>query len=303
MADPETSTAGAQPSSSVTEQPDGPTRLAALRREGAGLLAVVQHRLADRDLALLAAGLTFFAGVAIVPLFVVAFGLTAWLSSAERVRELGGRLAELLPDELGAPGAVQRLVSAGVEVGPWGVVLALLPMSFYGEGLRRALLRFSARRETLAGWRGRLLALPLLLLTPALLYPLLLVVQVMADLARTGGVLATTGQVAVGFYAVLAALTVVLAWGFRVVAPGRIGWPALLVGAPFTAACLSGFLQGFVLFLSLPLDLGAPFGGLDVVGGMVAVGLWMFLLHVVLIVGWLLTQAVDERLAERAGRA
>ncbi|MCU1605008.1 MAG: Ribonuclease, partial [Modestobacter sp.] len=60
------------------------------------------------------------------------------------------------------------------------------------------------------------------------------------------------------------------------------------------------FLQGFVLFLALPLDLGAPFGGLDVVGGVVAVGFWLFLLHLVVLAGWLVTQALDARL--RQGR-
>jgi len=75
-----------------------------------------------------------------------------------------------------------------------------------------------------------------------------------------------------------------------------VGWPALTTGALFAAACLSGFLQGFVLFLSLPLDLGAPFGRITVVGGIVAIGLWLFLLHLVLLLCWLLTQALDERL-------
>jgi membrane protein len=251
---------------------------------------------AGRDLALIAAGLTFYAGLAVVPLLVVAVALTARLSSAEAVRELGARLSELLPGAVGAPAAVERLIGAGVHLDLWGGLLALLPMSLYGEGLRRALLRFSGRRESLTGWRGRLLALPLLLVTPLLLYPLLLAVDVMADLARTGGTAATIGRIAVGFYSVLAALTVPLLWGFRVVAADRVGWRALLIGVPFTAACLSGFLQGFVLFLSLPLDLGAPFGGLTVVGGIVAIGLWLFLLHLVLLAGWLLTQALDERL-------
>jgi membrane protein len=77
-----------------------------------------------------------------------------------------------------------------------------------------------------------------------------------------------------------------------------VRWTALWVGAAFTAACLSGFLQGFVLFLALPLDLGAPFGGLAVVGGVVAVGLWLFLLHLVVICGWLATQSLDD-LCER----
>jgi membrane protein len=138
---------------------------------------------------------------------------------------------------------------------------------------------------------------------PLLLYPLLLTVPVMADLARDGGALATVGRVAIGFYAVLAALTVPLAWGFRVVGGGRVRRRALWVGAAFTAACLSGFLQGFVLFLALPLDLGAPFGGLAVVGGVVAVGLWLFLLHLVVLVGWLLTQSLDELLDRRSAAA
>ncbi len=263
------------------------------------LLDGVRARLVGRDLALIGAGLTFYAGIAVVPLLLLAFALTAAFTSPEDVRALGDRLVTLFPSELGAPDAVRRLVDAGIGLGPLGVLLALLPMSLYGEGLRRVLLRFSRRDETWTAWRGRLAALPLLLITPVTLYPLLLAVDVMADLAETGGVVATLGRIAVGFYSVMAALTIPLAWGFRVVGAERVRWPALLVGALFTAACVSGFLQGFVLFLALPLDLGAPFGGLTVVGAVVAVGLWMFALHLVVIVGWLATQTLDELLAAR----
>ena len=280
-----------------------PSRAAATRAAVPELLRGVRRRLEGRDLALISAGLTFYAGIAVVPLLVLAFGLTARLTSAARVQELGARLEELLPPELGAPDAVSRLVAAGVGLGLLEGLLALLPMTFYGEGLRRALLRFGGRREGMTGWRGRLAALPVLIAAPVLLYPLLLTVPVMADLARDGGVLATVGRVAIGFYGVLAALTLPLAWGFRVVGAGRVRWVALGTGAAFTAACLSGFLQGFVLFLALPLDLGAPFGGLAVVGGVVAVGLWLFLLHLVVLVGWLLTQSLDELLARRSAPA
>jgi membrane protein len=264
------------------------------------LLAGVRRRLAGRDLALIAAGLTFYAGIAVVPLLVLAFSLTARLTSPVRVRTLGDRLAELLPAELGAPDALARLVDAGVALSGWGGLLALLPMSLYGEGLRRALLRFGGRPEGATAWRGRLAALPLLLLSPVLLYPLLLAAREMADLAATGGTAATIGRLAIGFYSVLAALTLPLAFGFRVVGAGSVRWSALAVGAAFTAACVSGFLQGFVLFLSLPLDLGAPFGGLTVVGAVAAVGFWLFLLHLVVLVGWLLTQSFDELLSRRS---
>lgn len=265
------------------------------------LLTGVRRRLQGRDLALIAAGLTFYAGIAVVPLLVLAFSLTARLTSAARVRELGERLSDLLPPELGAPDAVARLVDAGVGLNPLQGLLALLPMSLYGEGLRRALLRFSRREEGMTAWRGRLAALPLLLVTPFLLYPLLLAGAAMADLADDGGTGALVGRVAVGFYACLAALTIPLAWGFRVVGGGQVRWPALVCGALFTAACVSGFLQGFVLFLSLPLDLGAPFGGLTVVGGVVAVGFWLWLLHLVVLAGWLLTGSLDDLLERRRG--
>ncbi|HET6392133.1 MAG TPA: YhjD/YihY/BrkB family envelope integrity protein [Blastococcus sp.] len=276
----------------TSEPPAGGT--SGLRAGAAGILAGVRQRLHGRDLALIAAGLTFYAGIAVVPVLVLAFGLTAWVTSPEEVVELGERLSELLPSAVGAPDAVERLVAAGVGLSLFDGLLALLPMSFYGEGLRRALLRFGGRREGLTGWKGRMAALPVVLITPLLLYPLLLTVPVMADLAETGGVGPTVGRIAIGFYGVTAALAVPLAWGFRVVAGEPVRWPALVTGALFTAACLSGFLQGFVLFLALPLDLGAPFGGLDVVGGVVALGLWLFLLHLVVIGGWLATQSLDD---------
>jgi membrane protein len=261
------------------------------------LLGGVRSRLRGRDLALIAAGLTFYAGIAVVPLLLLSVSLTAAFSSPEEVHALGGRLASLFPSGAGAPSAVAELFDAGVGLDGWGVLLALLPMSLYGEGVRRALLRFSRREEAFTAWRGRLAALPLLLITPVTLYPLLLAADAMAGLAEQGGVAALAGRIAVGFYSVLAGLTIPLAWVFRVVGVEKVGWPALVVGALFTAACLSGFLQGFVLFLALPLRLGAPFGGLDVVGGTVAIGLWLFALHVVLIVGWLATQTLDELLA------
>jgi membrane protein len=269
-------------------------------REARGLLSTIRDRLRGRDTALIAAGLTFYAGIAVVPVLVLALGLTSWLTSPQTVRELTGRLAEVLPVELGAPDALARLAEAGTDLSGPEAVLTLLPISLYGEGIRRALLRFSPATDRFTAWRGRLLSLPLLILAPLLLYPLLLVGRLLADLAHEPGPGAAVGGFAAGYYAVLAALTVPLVWVFRVVAAGRLRWRAAVIGALLTAASLSGFLQGFVLFLSLPLDLGAPFGGLTVVGGVAAVGFWLFLLHLVLIAGWLFTEALDARLRRGA---
>ena len=264
-----------------------------LASEVRGLLSTIRERLRGRDTALIAAGLTFYAGIAVVPALVLSLGLTSWATSPQTVRELTGRLAEVLPEALGAPDALDRLARAGTDLSGVEALLTLLPISLYGEGLRRALLRFSPAHDRFTAWRGRLLSLPLLLVAPLLLYPLLLVGRLLAELADTPGAGAALGGFAAGYYSVLLALTLPLVWVFRVVAAGRLRWRAVLAGALLTAASLSGFLQGFVLFLSLPLDLGAPFGGLTVVGGVVAVGFWLFLLHLVLLAGWLFTEALD----------
>ncbi|GAA4336982.1 YhjD/YihY/BrkB family envelope integrity protein [Klenkia terrae] len=257
------------------------------RSEARFLMGSVRRGLRGRDLALIAAGLTFYAGISVVPLLLLALALTSLLAGADWVRGKLDLLGGVLPDQLGAPDALARLAEAGTTMTLLGGVLALLPMTFYGEGLRRALLRFTDERDTYTGWRGRLAVVPLLLVSPFLLYPVLLVVPVLADLQATAGFGARVGGVALGFYSVLFALVGPLVWGFRFVAAGMLRWGAVLVGAFFTAASLAGFLQGFVLFLRLPLSIGAPFGGLDVVGGVVALGLWLFLLHLVVIAGWL----------------
>jgi membrane protein len=271
-----------------------------LAGEARDLLATIRGRLRGRDPALIAAGLTFYAGFAVVPGLVLSLGLTSWLTSAQRVRELTDRLADVLPAQLGAPDALTRLAEAGTGLSPLDAVLTLLPISLYGEGIRRALLRFSPTPDRFTAWRGRVLSLPLLLLAPLLLYPLLLVGRLLAELSDVPGPGAVLGGLAAGYYSVLGVLTVPLIWVFRVVAADKLRWTAVVVGALLTAASLSGFLQGFVLFLALPLDLGAPFGGLTVVGGVVAVGFWLFLLHLVLIAGWLFTQALDARLRRGA---
>ena len=72
--------------------------------------------------------------------------------------------------------------------------------------------------------------------------------------------------------------------------PGASATPSL-VGSPLMAHAL-------VSPTILVFDSGL--GGLTVVGGVVALGLWLFALHLVVIIGWLATQALDARLARRA---
>jgi membrane protein len=101
------------------------------------------------------------------------------------------------------------------------------------------------------------------------------------------------GGVVLSFLAAWLVLTPVVIWVYRYVAPGRPEWLATVLVGSFAAANLSGFLHGFVLFCSLPLRLGTPFGGFTEIGGMVAAGLWLYLFHVIVLAGYAATQSAS----------
>lgn len=81
---------------------------------------------------------------------------------------------------------------------------------------------------------------------------------------------------------------------FALIGPGRLGWRALLVGAFGSGAILAGFLQGFVLFLAIPVSWSAPFGGLPIIGAVSALALWLFLIHILVLCGFRVTVVLDE---------
>ena len=261
----------------------------------------VAATLRGRDLAAVAAGLTYFAGLGVVPWLLLSVWGAALISSPETVAVHLADLRLLVPPEMGARSVYDGLVRAGLELGPWGALVTIFPATFYGEGLRRACLRLSPRSDRFTGWRARLSLLPLVLAVPVLALGVFASAPLLAHLARIGGVGGTLGQVVVAFHVSFVAIGVVVAWGFRVVAPGGPGWVATLAGAFGTSAVISGFLQGFLLFLAIPIDVGIPFGGLDVVGATVAIGLWLFVLHVLLLTGWAATDALDRRLRGHPG--
>jgi membrane protein len=265
------------------------------RRIG-GLLRDTMRSLKGHDLALYSAGVTFYAGIALVPSALVTVWLTARVVGTARMLELGSSLADALPDRLGAPDAAEATIAAGLRL-PVAVALAvIIPATFYGEGLRRAFVSLSGTKDTFIGWRGRAAVLPLFLVAPALLLAVLLVTPTLARLFANGG-LSVLLAIVVAFLTDWVVLSLTLTWVYRVVSPGRPGWAAATWGGFVTGSFVAGFVQGFVLFLALPLKLGLPFGGFVGIGAAVAVGLWLYLLHVLVLVGFVLTQ----RIAERAG--
>lgn len=243
------------------------------------------------------ASATLHGALAAVPTILVAVAAAALVVGDDRVLASSRHLADALPAAQGAPAAVEHLTAAGLRAGPWVLVFAVVAASAYGEGLARALVRLvpeSHRERQPPAWWRRVLTLPLLGLAPLTLAALLLAAPVLTVL--TGG---GTGGTVLAVYLALNLVWVLtwapLTWTFRVVAPGRPGWGAAMLGAVVTGAFVSGFLQGFVLFLALPVDLDRPFGGLPVVGVVSALLLWLWVLHAVVVAGYALTWELEAR--------
>ncbi|WP_433368990.1 YhjD/YihY/BrkB family envelope integrity protein [Actinoplanes sp. CA-142083] len=245
-------------------------------------------------MALRAAAVTFYGGIAVVPIALLAIWVTGRVAGAARVRRLTGHTLDALPSDIGAPRALAALIEAGLHLTPWLALASLLPATLYGEGLRRAFvsLREPDSPDTAVGWKGRLLWLPALAAAPALLLAMFLALPVTSSYWVRGGWYAVLAVI-LSFLACWLLLTPVVIWVYRYVAPGRPSWLVTVLIGSFTAANLSGFLHGFVLFCSLPLDLGAPFGGFDQIGGMVAIGLWLYLLHMILLAGYAATWSLS----------
>jgi len=255
------------------------------------LLRTVVADLRGHDVPLYAAGLTFYGGIALLPTTLVALWLAGLVLGSARVARLGDRVGDALPPDLGAPEVASTLVDAGARLGWVTALVAVVPATLYGEGLRRAFVRLENHDEAYVGWRGRLGVLPLLAATPLMAVPVLLLAPLLARLTDAGGwSSALAAYLALCLDWVL--LTPPLAYVYRVLSPRPPTWRAAFVAGTVTASLVSGFLQGFVLFLAIPLDLGLPFGGFVAVGAVVAVALWLWVLHLLVLVGHSLSVAL-----------
>lgn len=269
-----------------------------------GVLVTTRRQLADRDLMLASAGATLYGSLAAIPSLLVAVSLAGFILGQAKLERYGRLLADTVPTALGAGNWVLALFGAGLSLSPLAVIFAGFMASAYGRGLRRALRRFAPvrqlpaqERELPPSWWSRATTLPLLGAAPLLLLILLLGTPAVSQLEKHHGLLGVAGASFVGLVLVWVITWVPLTWAFRVVAPGRPAWRAALIGAVVTGSFISGFLQGFTLFLALPVDLGRPFGGLAVVGATTALLLWLWVLHIVVCIGYTFTWAVDAALA------
>lgn len=276
-------------------QTEDPPRTGA-RRVARSVVTGLGRSFPGSDFALWAAGATFFGLIGLVPATMVSLWLAAVLAGPEAVIARVDVAVTGLPPGHGTPTALHTLVTTAVGMS-WGQALvAVFPASLYGEGLRRAFGQLSPAPDRFTGWRGRLGLLPLIAVGPGLVLALLAGAPLVAPLYAAGGGSLVLGVV-IAFHVVFVLVSVALVLLYRFVAPGRAGTRALLLAGFGTGSVMSGFLQGFLLFLAIPVEWSLPFGGLPVFGAVTALAFWLYLLHLIVLVGYRLALVLDDQIA------
>lgn len=257
------------------------------------LASGVRKTFPGSDLALWSAGATFFGVIGLVPLALASLWAVGALVGHDTVTASMDAAIGGLPDGHGTPEALRTLTSVALSMSWVEALVVLFPASLYGEGLRRAFVQMTATRDTLTGWRGRAGLLGVAAVAPFLVLAVLALAPYVGPLYDSGGWSLMWGIV-VAFHIVWVTVSTALVGVFGLIGPGRLALRPLLIGAFSTGAILAGFLQGFLLFLAIPIPWSAPFGGLPIVGAVSALALWLYLLHILVLCGFRVTVVLDD---------
>lgn len=257
------------------------------------LMGAVMARLARHDLILLAAGLTFYAAIAVVPLLLVSLWAIGLVIGRDTVRDLTLRLAEYAPEQLGFADQVEGLAEIGPQLGLVSFLAALIPATSYGEGLVRAFDRIAEENTRAKSLRGRILSLALLAALPVAVVVGLGAVAVLPDMLGLGG-----GAIVLGVYLTFwvgwIAASILLAATYRAFTPRKVSGRALFWGSVSTASFLTGMSLGWLLVLQFGVDVGRAYGGSTMLGTLVLFAIYLFLVQVVCLVGYALTLELAE---------
>jgi membrane protein len=248
----------------------------------------VTRQVRRHDLPFYAAGLTFYAAIAVVPLLLVAWFVTSLVLGDEVVRTLTLALAEYAPTSLGLREGVRSLGEVGPRLGIASLAAALIPATSYGDGLVRALDRIAERDRRAKGLRGRGLALVFVAALPPV------VMGELGAVAVLPGALGFTGRfnlvsVAVAFAVGWVSASLLVGVLYRAFSPRPIGLGALALGAALTGSFLAGMSLTWLFLLRFGVDVGIAFGDSDLLGTVVVAAVYLYLVQVVLLGGYILS--------------
>ncbi|MGH9279628.1 MAG: YihY/virulence factor BrkB family protein [Acidimicrobiales bacterium] len=256
--------------------------------------ASVIRRLRHEDLFMLSAGLAFYALVSVVPFTMLVLWIVSVVAGDDQVQHVADVFRRLLPPNLDAGRALEQVAGVGARLGVGALLAMLWPASAYGSGLSRAFERLHPSSDHAAkGLRGRLLALALVAVMPALVLGGLVAAYSGTALLGRGALATLLGWTLVlvlGFVASTIASAVI----YKLFSPRPLGWRAALGGGTTAGACISILSAAYVVFLHF----GTDFEHRYATSGMAAVvllGLWLFLANALILVGYQVAAEMNGR--------
>ena len=244
-----------------------------------------RRRLASQDLLLLGAGLTFYAGIAVIPMLLIAVFLAGAVLGHAQVRDLSQMLAGFAPAGLGFSARLVELAQAAAGLSPLAVIAALIPATSYGEGLTRAFDRLADVDTSSKGLRGRLKSVALLGALPLLTMGAFGVVAVLPAMLGEG-----LGRQVLGGYLTFVAAwiggTLLLAVTYRAFSPVPLTTDGWLWSSAGTGSFLAGMSMGWVAVLEVGVDVGQAYGGSQELGAGVLFAVYLLLVQLTCLVGY-----------------
>ena len=239
--------------------------------------------------------MTCYAAFGLVPLFAIGLRIAAACYGHDRVERAARGIAGYVPGPLQLDRIVEQFTHAAAAASWWSVVLALLPVSLYSEGIVRSLERFSRASERHARTvRGRLLT-PLL----TVFVVVVTVLVVGPVLPLFGGLGTGTGPrllgVLVAFNLLFFAFFVALLAVYRLFASTPISGGPLAVAGFVAASWISGQLLGYVLAVRFVDHFDRAFGMYAPAAVIAALTFLVYLEHLVFLLGYLLALVLYER--------
>ena len=260
----------------------------------------VRARARGHDLMLTAAGLTLYAGIAIVPLLLFGLYGTGLVIGADRAAAIIERLAVYVPPTMGVPMIVRELGEVGPRLGIPSLIASIVTASTYGEGLLRAVCALEGQSTGNRTLAGRVRVLPYLGVFPLVTMAGLLTVAGLPDLLGGGAIGRVLGiylTFCIGWLSASALLIVL----YRLFAGRVLRWAAIVWGSLATGSFLAGMSLGWVLVLRFGVTVGRAFGGSDELGRVVLFAVYLLLVQTAVLLGYLLVLAIDDHLRPAAG--
>ena len=252
-------------------------------------MSSLMRRIGNREILLVASSLAFYGVVSALPLLMLSFAAVEGIAGDEALESFAELAAETGPEGTGA--FLEPLMADGGSLTVATVLFTLWPATAYGGGLRRALMRWSSQSDVMAGLRGRVMGLGLVLLLPALMLAGLPLMFTLSMLAGNGAV-----GMALGWGAALVAGalvgTVMTSLLYKAFTPDTLGWRDTASGAALSAVTTAVFSLLFVVYLSIG-DTEERFGG-GATAVVVLIGLWLFVANILLLAGYQTVLELDE---------